>query len=267
MVLSFIFGVLKDKKVFISLNKQKAINMKVTADKIIGELVAEDYRAAGVFKSFGIDFCCKGNRTIGEASQAKKVDIEALLKDINETVSREDNPAEDYDSWPLDRLADHIENKHHRYVEKQIPILQQFLDKLCKVHGQRHPELFGIADHFKQSSGELAKHMKKEELILFPFIRKMQLAREQNESLNRPHFGTVINPVEMMEHEHEAEGERFRKIAVLSNNYTPPADACNTYRVAFAMLEEFEQDLHLHIHLENNILFPKAIQMEKELCV
>ena len=134
---------------------------------------------------------------------------------------------------------------------------------MCKVHGQSHPELFEINELFKGCAGELALHMKKEELILFPFIKKMESAIRTGQTIEQPHFGTVENPIAMMQDEHVIEGERFVKIAELTNNYTPPSDACNTYRVTFSMLQEFEQDLHKHIHLENNILFPRAIEMQK----
>jgi regulator of cell morphogenesis and NO signaling len=165
----------------------------------------------------------------------------------------------------LDLLTDYIEKKHHRYVEAQIPVLNQYLAKLCRVHGDRHPELYKIKEHFIQSAGELTMHMKKEELVLFPFIRKMVRAKHQNTPLDLPHFGTVQNPIQTMMKEHDNEGERFRQIAALSRGYAPPADACNTYRVTFSLLQEFEKDLHLHIHLENNILFPKAQALETEL--
>jgi regulator of cell morphogenesis and NO signaling len=141
----------------------------------------------------------------------------------------------------------------------------QFLDKLCKVHGDRHPELFRIHELFVGCAQELAQHMKKEELMLFPFIRKMVDASITGRPLDQPHFGTVQNPVAMMMHEHDGEGERFREIASLTDNYNPPADACNTYRVTFAMLKEFEEDLHKHIHLENNILFPASVELEKKI--
>jgi regulator of cell morphogenesis and NO signaling len=150
-------------------------------------------------------------------------------------------------------------------VEEKLPILKQYLHKLCQVHGERHPELFEINEEFSQSAGELAAHMKKEEFILFPHIRKMVMTRKDKTQLDVPNFGTVQNPVQMMMDEHTTEGDRFEKIAMLSNKYTPPADGCNTYRVTYALLNEFEEDLHLHIHLENNILFPKAIEMEREL--
>ena len=142
--------------------------------------------------------------------------------------------------------------------------MQQFLDKLCKVHGDRHPELFEINAIFNESARDLAAHLKKEELVLFPFIKQMVKAKISGEDVLQPHFGTVENPVNMMMHEHTTEGERFEKIAQLTHNYAPPADACNTYRVTFAMLQDFENDLHKHIHLENNILFPKSIKLEKE---
>ena len=142
-------------------------------------------------------------------------------------------------------------------------ILKGFLEKLCKVHGERHPELFQIRELFEESAQELGSHMKKEELILFPFIKQMVEAKKNGEPLPAPRFGTVENPVAMMKHEHEAEGERFVKIAELTNNYEFPDDACGTYQVTYRMLEDFQNDLHKHIHLENNILFPKAIAMEK----
>ncbi|MCB0443168.1 MAG: hemerythrin domain-containing protein, partial [Flavobacterium sp.] len=156
----------------------------------------------------------------------------------------------------------YIEKKHHRYVEEKTPVLLAFLDKLTKVHGTKHPELFEINNLFYQGAGELAQHMKKEELILFPFIQKMVKAQKENQSIQEPHFGTVENPIAMMQDEHTVEGERFATIATLTDGFTPPEDACSTYRVAFQMLKEFEQDLHKHIHLENNILFPKAIELQ-----
>jgi regulator of cell morphogenesis and NO signaling len=195
------------------------------------------------------------------------LDANALLGEIDEVQQQNTNDNTDFKSWPLDLLVDYIEKKHHRYVEESIPVLKQYLSKLCKVHGERHPELLVINDHFNASAGELALHMKKEELVLFPWVRKMVKAQQKNEPLGRPHFGSVQNPISMMLQEHDSEGERFRKIATLSDQYTPPADGCNTYKVAFSLLQEFEDDLHRHIHLENNILFPKAEALEKVMTV
>ena len=232
-------------------------------NQIIGELVARDYRTASVFKKYSIDFCCQGNRTIEEACEKKNIDTKKVLEDLVAMMEAKSESTTDYQSWPLDLLADYIEKKHHRYVQEKTLEIQPYLDKICKVHGERHPELLEIKEEFNASAGELAAHMKKEELILFPFIRKMTKAKLENIKVDAAHFGTVKNPIQMMMDEHTVEGNRFRKIEELSNNYTPPLDACNTYRVSFALLKEFEQDLHLHIHLENNILFPRAIEIEK----
>lgn len=238
--------------------------MEILEQKTIGQYVADDFRTAAVFSKYGIDFCCKGNRTIEEACEKKGQDSETILNEINAVLNTKNDNTIDFKSWPLDLLADYIEKTHHRYVQDKTQILLPFLDKLCKVHGAAHPELFEINELFKGCAGELAQHMKKEELILFPFIKKMVKATLQDELVEQPHFGTVENPIAMMMHEHDAEGERFRKIASLTHNYTPPADACNTYKVTFAMLQEFEEDLHKHIHLENNILFPKAVELEQK---
>ena len=230
----------------------------------IGEIVAGDFRTAAIFKKYGIDFCCKGGRTVSDACEAKKINPDLIYGEI-ENLPGSDNNSIDFNSWPLDLLADYVEKTHHRYVREKTPVLQAFLDKLCKVHGNQHPELFEIRDLFDGCANDLAAHMKKEELILFPFIGDLVKIKSSGGDYEYPPFGTVENPVNMMKHEHTIEGERFRKIAQLANEYNPPADACNTYRVTYAMLEEFENDLHRHIHLENNILFPKAIQLEKEL--
>lgn len=236
-----------------------------TLEKItIGEYVAKDFRTAAIFSKYGIDFCCKGNRTIEEACDKKDIDTNELMEQLNTVLTTKNDNTIDFKSWPLDLLADYIEKTHHRYVEEKTQILLPFLDKLCKVHGANHPELFEINELFIGCAGELAQHMKKEELILFPFIKKMVKATLTDELIVQPNFGTIKNPIAMMMEEHEAEGDRFVKIASLTNNYTPPEDACNTYRVTYAMLADFEQDLHKHIHLENNILFPSATLLEKK---
>lgn len=236
--------------------------MNIDPQTIIGELVAEDYRTATVFKNNGIDFCCNGNRTIGEACEKKHIAIETLLESLNKVMVSGNDSVADYNAWPLDLLSDYIEKKHHRYVRAKIKEIVPFLNKVARVHGDNHPELKEVEQLFNDSASELSHHMQKEEMILFPFIRKM-LSGEQASAT--PPFDTVQNPIEMMKNEHENEGERFRRIAALTNNYIPPVDACNTYKVSFSILKEFEEDLHLHIHLENNILFPKAIAMEQEI--
>lgn len=237
--------------------------MKITQNTTIGEIVAHDFRTAALFSKLGIDFCCRGNRTIEEVSEKKSLNAQELRRELEEILQKTESGSIDFKSWPLDLLADYVEKTHHRYIEEKTPVLLAFLHKLCKVHGERHPELFEINRLFTESAQDLAAHLKKEELILFPFVRKMVNARITGKKFERPQFGTVENPIEMMKHEHDTEGERFREIARLTNHYTAPADGCNTYRTAFLMLEEFEQDLHKHIHLENNILFPNALALEK----
>lgn len=206
-------------------------------NQIIGELVAKDYRTASVFKKYSIDFCCQGNRTIQEACDKKNIDSKKVLEDLDTLVQTKSEATTDYQSWPLDLLADYIEKKHHRYVQDKTLEIQPYLDKICRVHGEHHPELFEIKNEFNASAGELAAHMKKEELILFPFIRKMVKVKQENSNVEAANFGTVKNPIQMMMDEHTVEGNRFRRIEELSNNYTPPQDACNTYRVSFALLK------------------------------
>lgn len=241
--------------------------MNTIVKQTIGEYVAKDFRTASVFSKYGIDFCCKGNRTIEEACTKKELDFMQIEKEVEALMEIKGDSSIDFQSWPVDLLIDYIEKTHHRYVVEKTPVLLAFLDKLCKVHGGTHPELFPINELFIGCASELAQHMKKEEMILFPFIKEMANAIRTQQKLEQPHFGTVENPIAMMKNEHENEGERFVKIAELTNNYTPPSDACNTYKVTFSMLQEFEQDLHKHIHLENNILFIKAIEMEEKTLI
>lgn len=242
--------------------------MNVSKNDIIGELVAQDYRFASVFKSHKIDFCCQGNKTIEEACVKKNIAVDLVLCDLEFASKKKESPSTDFKTWSLDLLVDYIEKNHHRFVEQAILEIKPYLNKVSSVHGDRHPELVEINHLFTAAASELTNHMKKEELVLFPYVRQMVKAKQENLQVNEPPFGTVQNPIQVMMNEHDTEGDRFRKIAELSNNYTPPEDACNTYRVTFSLLQEFEEDLHLHIHLENNILFPKALQLENEfVCV
>ncbi|MCK0205513.1 iron-sulfur cluster repair di-iron protein [Ornithobacterium rhinotracheale] len=232
--------------------------------KTIGEFVAEDFRTAAVFKKYKIDFCCRGGRALQEVCEQKNLNYEQILEDLDK-AKQKNAEGIDFKSFPLDLLADYIEKTHHRYVEDRVPILLQFLNKLCRVHSERHPELLEIDQEFKLITQELAEHFMKEEQVLFPFIRQMVAVERSGKEIPQAHFGTVENPIAMMKQDHENAGEIMAKIATLTDQYTPPADACNTYKVTFAMLQEFEEDLHKHIHLENNILFPSAIKLENKL--
>jgi regulator of cell morphogenesis and NO signaling len=164
----------------------------------------------------------------------------------------------------LDKLCDYIEQRHHSYVVEKTPFLQQKLQKLCDVHGANHHELFEVKDLFDGAVDNLTAHMKKEEGILFPYVRKMEKFKKEGAE-NPEGFGNILGPVSVMMAEHDTEGERFRKIRMITGEYQAPADGCSTYEVTYRTLEEFENDLHRHIHIENNILFPKAIEFEAEI--
>lgn len=233
--------------------------MNITEDKTVAEVVTENIKAAHIFKKYGIDFCCGGGITIEKACAKKDVDYAVLLKELVSIDAVKSNTY-NYDKWNLTFLIDHIENVHHTYVEESIPLILQYSNKVAQVHGHHYKEVVEICALFTEVANELTVHMKKEELILFPYVKQLE---KEGEEVEKPHFGTVKNPVHRMEQEHENAGDIFKKIAILTNNYTPPEGACNTFRALYAKLDEFEQDLHQHIHLENNILFPKAILLEK----
>lgn len=227
--------------------------------------MAENYKTAAIFKRYRIDFCCNGNRTIADVTQSKGIDEEKLLSELNEVMAEKVQGEIDFKSFPIDLLADYVEKTHHRYIEQRIPEITPFLSKVARVHGANHPELLEVEQLFTETAQDLAAHVKKEELMLFPYIRQMVKSSMGNKVRPKTALGSATEYIEQMEEEHDAEGERFRRISELTDNYTPPADACRTYMVTFDMLREFEEDLHRHIHIENNILFPKSMEMEREL--
>ena len=237
--------------------------MTITEENTVAEVVTNNIKTADVFKKHGIDFCCGGGISIKKACEKKNVSYEVLEQELS-LINNPTSKAYNYDSWKLDFLVDHIENIHHSYVEENTGLVLQYAAKVAKVHGHHYTEVLEINKLFNEVAKELASHMKKEELILFPFIKQLVKADKEGVKANQPHFGTVNNPIAMMEEEHENAGDILKEIKKLSNNYTPPEGACNTFKALYAKLEEFEQDLHQHIHLENNILFPKAILLEKK---
>lgn len=237
--------------------------MNISKDTIIGDIVSHDYRTASVFKKNRIDFCCNGNRTLEDASTKLRIDPYQIVNELNEVMQAKSDNNTDFTSWPLDLLTDYVEKKHHRYVKEKTQEITPFLAKIARVHGDRHPELHEVLSLFTDSADELARHMDKEEQILFPHIRSMIDAKSKGKVVSAP-FGTIQNPIKVMMQEHDNEGDRFRKIEALTNGYTVPDDGCTTYSVTLAMLKEFEDDLHHHIHLENNILFPKSVILEAQ---
>lgn len=238
--------------------------MQITANSIVGEIVRANFQAAQIFENSNIDFCCGGNISINEACKRSGADATVLLSELETVLQHEDYDSKYFESLPLDLLSNYIVERHHSYVSEKAPFIQQKLQKLCDVHGANHPELFEVKALFDETAGNLAMHMKKEELILFPYIARM-VNFKSNGTGEASGFGNVLQPISVMMEEHQAEGDRFVKIAKITNQYTTPADGCSTYEVTYRSIEEFEKDLHRHIHLENNILFLKAIELEKEL--
>lgn len=230
----------------------------------LGEIVTKDHRAAEILEKFGLDFCCSGNQSLTEACNAKNIDSKDVVQALGE-LETEKSEAPSFEQWPLDVLADYIYNRHHKYIEEKTPLIKGYLDKICAVHGVLHPELLEIRKIFNETSGELAVHMKKEELMLFPHIRKLVRAKETGEPASSPLFNSVDSLILSMKSDHTNEGEQLHVMSQLSNDFTPPPDACNTYAVTYQLLKDYERDLHLHIHLENNVLFAKAIILEEEL--
>ena len=240
-------------------------NDKNLLERTVGELVAEDYRAAEVFKKKGIDFCCGGKKTVAEVCMQKGIDaagLETDLAHLDEVVMAN---RLNFREWTLPFLADYIMNVHHRYVREKIPQIVQYARKVAQVHGHAYPETIIISQRFEQLAEELFTHLEKEEHILFPYVKRLWEVKEGKGRIVAPPFGSAQNPIRVMEAEHEFAGETMQEIRQWSNNFTLPEGACNTYRVLFNLLEEFEADLHQHVHLENNILFPGAVALEQEV--
>lgn len=236
--------------------------LPITTQKTIGETVAADYRTAAVFKQFGIDFCCGGKRSIEQVCRQKGIDPSLLEQALEKVRQSEGRPAMNYDAWDLGFLVDYIVNKHHVYVQERLPQLVEYADKVARVHGEKYPPNLEIAALVNTLRDELMGHLLKEENILFPYIKMMEKAQKAGQAAPQPPFGTAAGPINVMEAEHEVAGEIMQRIREITGNYDLPAEACNTWRVLWSLLPEFEEDLHEHVHLENNILFPKALEME-----
>lgn len=238
--------------------------MKINEKATIANIVREDYRAAEIFSAHGLDFCCGGKTPLGKACEEKAIDVNALVEKLN-SIPEAEQAIVSYESWTNSQLIKHIVEVHHQYIEDNVPYISQLLRKIADVHGERHAELIEVRDVFDDATDALYDHMKKEEMILFPAIESIESAKANQKPLPPMGFGSITNPIAAMEGEHDFEGNAFKRIAELTNNFTPPLDACNTYMVAFAKLKEFVDDLHRHIHLENNILFENAKKLELEL--
>lgn len=239
--------------------------MGTTIEKRVRELAIEIPQATRVFERFGIDYCCGGANTLAVSCAEKGLVIDDVLKAISSELTGEamrKPGAKDWNESELSQLVAHITTTHHAYVRQESVRIQQLLATVASKHGDRHPETLRVQEIFRGLSEELTAHLMKEENILFPYILQLEKASLAGLAKPRPMFGTIQNPIHMMEIEHDSAGEALRKLREESDNYTAPEDACTTFNTSYAALREFEADLHQHIHLENNILFPKAIALE-----
>ena len=235
------------------------------AEKTVREFALENPAATRVFEKLGIDYCCGGNKSLEEACRAANLDMNTVLDSLEkaEQSVRAAQPTHDGQSESLADLIAHIKNTHHTYTREEIARLGPLFDKVCSVHGKNHPELLQIRGIFKGLAEELTTHLMKEEVVLFPYVLRMEESKIEKEPVVPAPFGTVQNPVSMMEQEHDSAGNALRAMREASHGYSIPEGACVSYQTLYKALTEFEADLHQHIHLENNILFPRAVAMEQ----
>jgi len=238
--------------------------MTAIAEKTVRELALESSNATRVFEKLGIDYCCGGNKSLEDACRTANLSVDAVQRELDGAKQEaQPNGGRHWQHEPLSELIAHITGTHHKFVRQEIARLTPLMDKVCGKHGPNHPELLHIQAIFRGLSLELTSHLMKEEMVLFPYVARMEEAVIQGEPVLPPPFGTVANPVAMMEHEHDSAGDGVRAIRAASNGYAAPEGACASYQALYRGLAEFEADLHQHIHLENNILFPRALAMEQ----
>jgi regulator of cell morphogenesis and NO signaling len=235
--------------------------MSATIEKTVRELALEIPAATRVFERLHIDYCCGGNRTLDEACRTAGVPVERVIAAL-EGEKAASAAVREWTREPLGELVAHIQGTHHVYTREALARIPRLIEKVVAAHGANHPELRRIETVFAGLAQELALHMMKEEMVLFPHIVRAEEASLAGEPPLPPPFGTVRNPVRMMEHEHDSAGAALRELRELSNDYTAPADGCLTYQTLYGAMAEFEADLHQHIHLENNVLFPRAVELE-----
>jgi regulator of cell morphogenesis and NO signaling len=230
----------------------------------LSQIVAANYRAAAVFEKYNLDFCCGGNKQVSIACKEKGLNSSTIFEELEFIGERRDS-SNKFNEWSPDFLIDYIINNHHSYVTKMIPVISEHTKKINSVHGKNHSELSKVESAFERVYKDLKQHMMKEEQILFPFIKYLVSAKNNGRKAEPPYFGTVKNPIKMMEAEHQAAGDQMHEIRNLTQNYIAPDDACETYKATMFELKEFEEDLHKHVYLENYILFPKSVKLETEL--
>jgi regulator of cell morphogenesis and NO signaling len=238
--------------------------MSLDTTRTVREVAVELPGATRIFEKLGIDYCCGGSKPLAEACLAAEVPPEKVVALLEEAGNGALNSvsARNWSTAPLSDLAAYIVTKHHGFTREELTRLSELLAKVCSVHGENHPELREIHTVFQELKHELTGHMSKEEQVLFPYIENLETAVSRGEPAPTPFFGTVRNPIRMMMKEHDDAGDALRSLRRVSSNYKVPADGCVSFRTLYQALEEFEKDLHEHIHLENNILFPRAAELE-----
>lgn len=236
--------------------------MTINATNTVGEVAVTVPGATRVFERFGIDYCCGGHRSLSDACRIRNIEFEEVVRSIEASPQKADD-SRDWRQETLTSLAAYIIDKHHYFTKLEIERLEKLFDKVCSRHGENHPELLEAQKTFYQLKQDLIPHMLREEQVLFPYIARMEEAVDEGRPVPPPFFGAVQNPVRMMMMEHEAAGDLLRTLRDTTGEYTPPADACVSYQTLYQALAGFEADLHQHIHLENNLLFPRAIEMEE----
>lgn len=227
----------------------------------IGDIVADNYHAAGIFKEFGIDFCCGGGVTLKKACEKRDLNPDDVMTKLNLLHSNNTDSDQNYQAWEPGFLIDHIERTHHNFVRTKTSEITAYAAKVAKVHGGRHPENIKIYDRFLRLSLELLAHLEAEEKRVFPLIREILDTKMQGKSVSRELTDSLREELELMVDDHDEAGDVMKELRELSNNFTPPEDACATYRILYQNLAGFEEDLYKHVHLENNILFKKAEQL------
>jgi len=235
----------------------------MTTTVTLAELAANSLSAIRILEQHGLDYCCGGRQPFEEACMAKGLDSEQILREIDDAAATS-AADRDWQTAPLQELVSHIVETHHAYLRLDLPVLEARIEKVVAVHGARDPQnLPRLAKVFGGLRSELEMHMQKEEKILFPFIVQYGRAELQNRPVPPVPFGSIANPIAVMEREHDGAGDALEEIRELTGNYNPPSYACATVRALYEGLQALEKDLHVHIHLENNILFPRAIALER----
>jgi regulator of cell morphogenesis and NO signaling len=237
--------------------------MQLSGNLTVGNIAANSLAAVRVFEKFGIDYCCGGNRPLAEVCQEKGYDPQAIERELDAAIAGTHATEQDWTAAPLAELIRHIVGTHHEYLRRELPALETRMEKVYRVYNERYgPTLIGLPDVFRALKAELEMHLRKEEAILFPAIAAYERAVDSGQPLPRTPFGSVTNPIHMMEAEHESAGRALAQIRGITRDYALPEYACVTYRALMTGLDELERDLHLHIHLENNVLFPRAARIE-----